>query len=49
MDRRAYEQVVKLHFLEPGKPIQNAFIGSFNGKERDEFLNEHWFMTLREV
>ena len=49
LDRWAYEEGVKLHFIEPGKPIQNAFIESFNGKMRDECLNEHWFMTLREA
>jgi len=34
---------VRLHFIEPGKPSQNAFAESFNGKFRDECLNEHWF------
>ena len=38
-----------LHFIQPGKPIQNAFIESFNGKFRDECLNEHWFLTLQEA
>ncbi len=37
---------VRLHFIDPGKPIQNAFIESFNGQLRDECLNEHWFMSL---
>jgi putative transposase len=32
--------------IEPGRPIQNAYIESFNGKFRDECLNEHWFTTL---
>jgi len=45
----AYEQGVKLHFIEPGKPVQNAFIESFNGKMRDECLNEHWFLSLGEA
>ena len=40
---------MKLHFIEPGKPIQNAFVESFNGKMRDECLNEHWFGTLGEA
>jgi len=40
---------VKLHFIEPGKPVQNAFIESFNGKMRDECLNEHWFLSLGEA
>jgi len=37
---------VKLHFIQPGKPTQNALIESFNGKLRDECLNEHWFRNL---
>jgi len=49
LDVWAYEQGVKLHFIEPGKPVQNAFIESFNDKMRDECLNEHWFMSLREA
>jgi hypothetical protein len=35
-----------LHFIEPGKPVQNAFIESFNGKFRDECLNQNWFVSL---
>jgi len=46
LDVWAYQRGVKLHFIEPGKPIQNAFVESFNGKMRDECLNEHWFGTL---
>jgi putative transposase len=49
VDVWAYEQGVKLHFIEPGKPGQNAFIQSFNGKLRDEGLNEHWFISLGEA
>ncbi len=49
LDVWAYEQGVKLHFIEPGKPVQNALIESFNGKMRDECLNEHWCMTLVEA
>jgi len=49
LDVWAYEQGVKLHFIAPGKPLQNAFIESFNGKMRDECLNEHWFLTLAEA
>jgi putative transposase len=49
LDVWAYEQGVKLHFIEPGKPVQNAFIESFNGRMRDECLNEHWFMSLAEA
>ena len=37
---------VKLHFIQPGKPTQNAFVESFNGKFRDGCLNQHWFLNL---
>ena len=46
LDAWAYRRGVRLHFIEPGKPSQNAFVESFNGKLRDECLNEHWFTTL---
>ena len=38
---------VRLRFIEPGKPVQNAFVESFNGRLRDECLNQHWFRSLR--
>jgi putative transposase len=38
---------VRLRFIEPGKPVQNAFVESFNGRMRDECLNLHWFRSLR--
>lgn len=40
---------VKLHFIDPGRPVQNAFIESFNGKLRDECLNQQWFVSLEEA
>lgn len=40
---------VELHFIDPGKPTQNACIESFNGKFRDECLNEHWFENLSDA
>ena len=46
LDAWAYAHGVRLHFIEPGKPVQNAYIESFNGRLRDECLNEHWFMSL---
>ena len=46
LDQWAYERGVRLRFIEPGKPVQNAFIESFNGRFRDECLNEHWFLSL---
>jgi putative transposase len=42
----AHERRVTLRLIEPGKPNQNAYIESFNGRFRDECLNEHWFTTL---
>src|SRR5437667_12089617 len=49
LDQLAYERGVRLHFIEPGKPVQNAFVESFNGRLRDECLNEHWFLTLADA
>lgn len=42
----AHQQGVQLRLIEPGKPNQNAYIESFNGRFRDECLNEHWFLNL---
>ena len=42
----AHEQGVTLRLIEPGKPNQNAYVESFNGRLRDECLNEHWFTSL---
>lgn len=49
VDQWAFEHGVELHFITPGKPTENAFIESFNGKFRDECLNENWFLTLPEA
>jgi putative transposase len=49
VDQWAYAHGVALHFIEPGKPVQNAFIESFNGKFRDECLNQNWFVSLEEA
>ena len=46
LDQWAYEHRVELRFIDPGKPSQNAFIESFNGRFRDECLNQHWFVNL---
>jgi putative transposase len=46
MDEWAYERGVKLHFIRPGKPVDNAYIESFNGRLREECLNLHWFISL---
>jgi len=46
MLRWGAERRIELHFIDPGKPTQNAHVESFNGKARDEFLNLHSFLTL---
>ena len=40
---------VKLNFIQPGKPMQNAFVESFNGKFREACLNQHWFRSISEA
>ena len=49
LDAWAFSKGIQLHFIQPGKPVQNAFCESFNGKFRDECLNENWFTTLEEA
>ena len=49
LDTWAYARGVQLRFIRPGKPIENAFVESFNGKFRDECLNEHWFASVVEA
>lgn len=49
LDRWAFENGVKLHFIRPGKPTENAYIESFNGRLRDECLNTNIFYTLDEA
>ena len=49
LDAWVCQRGITRHFIQPGKPVQNAFIESFNGKCRDECLNEHWFLTLQEA
>jgi len=49
MLRWGAERNVKLHFIEPGKPTQNGKVESFNACQRDELLNEHWFLTMDEL
>ncbi len=43
----AHTNNVTLRLIEPGKPHQNAYVESFNGRFRDECLNEHWFLNLK--
>jgi len=49
VDAWAYQRRIRLHFIAPGKPNQNAFIESFNSRFREECLNLHWFATLAEA
>lgn len=49
VDEWAYEHGVALDFIQPGKPIRNPFVESFNGKMRDECLNVHWFADVDEA
>jgi putative transposase len=46
LDAWADQVGVKLHFIRPGKPVENAYVESFNGKLRNECLNQHWFLNL---
>ena len=49
LDAWAYENGVWLHFIRPGKPIENCFVESFNGKFREECLNENGFTSLEDA
>ena len=49
LDQWAYLNGVKLDFSRPGKPTDNAFIESFNGRFRQECLNENWFLSLEDA
>jgi putative transposase len=40
---------IEWHYIAPGKPMQNGFVESFNGRLRDECLNEHLFANLNEA
>ena len=46
LDQWATANGVRLMLIQPGKPTQNAYVESFNGKFRDECLNEHWFVSM---
>lgn len=47
LDEWAVCRGIKLHFIWPGKPMENAFAESFNGRLRDECLNTNWFISLK--
>lgn len=48
-DAWAYARGVKIQYIQPGKPVQNCYIESFNGTLRDECLNLHWFLSLADA
>ena len=47
LDEWAYRKSIKLNFITPGKPVENAYAESFNGRLRDECLNTNWFLNLK--
>jgi len=49
LDAWAFAKGVTLAFIRPGKPVENAYIESFNGRFRDECLNENWFVTMAQA
>ena len=49
LDAWAYKQNLQLSFIRPGKPNENAYIESFNGKFWDECLNEHWLISMAQA
>jgi putative transposase len=49
LDQWAHRRGVHLRFIRPGKPIDNCFIESFNGRFRDECLNQYWFLNLEDA
>ncbi len=49
LDNYSYENNIKLEFSRPGKPVDNAFIESFNGSLRDECLNINWFLSIEDA
>ena len=49
IEKWAKDRDISWHFIDPGKPMQNAFVESFNGKFRDECLNDCWFTDIQEA
>lgn len=49
LDQWAWSRGIKIHFIRPGKPVENAFVESMNGKFRDECLSESWFTSLADA
>ncbi len=49
LEQWAYINEIKIHFIRPGKPTENGHIESFNGRLRDECLNTHCFLSIRDA
>ena len=49
LDQWAYLNGVELDFIRPGKPTENGLIESFNGRVREECLNENWFLSIEDA
>ena len=49
VDQWAYEQGLQWHTIQPGRPMENGYVESFNGRFRDECLNENWFRDLADA
>ena len=49
MDLWAYQNGVRIDFSRPGKPTDNAYVESFNGRLREECLNANWFLSLEDA
>jgi putative transposase len=49
LDQWTYEQGIRWHYIQPGRPMENGYVESFNGRLRDECLNENWFCSLAEA
>ncbi len=49
VDKWAYENGVTMDFSRPGKPTDNPYVESFNGKFRDECLSVNWFLSLQDA
>jgi putative transposase len=48
-DAWAHQRGIRIDFIRPGRPVENGFCESFNGRLRDECLNQHWFLSLDEA
>jgi putative transposase len=49
LDQWTYEHGLRWHYIQPGRPMENGYVESFNGRLRDECLNENWLCSLAEA